>query len=583
MVLPISCNECRRRKIRCDRVEPCKNCSSRSITCTYPSKFRSIEIKRLNQEPTPETMMGIEHYQSRVKELETRLAISEDLISIFDSSGESATKYFGPNSINVLETEMMNGILPFEKDTTLAINLKKKELPVLIDNDPERNKKIIKSLVQFFFKEDQYYYYNEMIDKDEVFEFLDNYDKITKWSHDEDIILLCCILVDVLKNGINDREPQIIPNQELKIKSLITHYFQISKIHTTETKKFLQSQLIMMNYYYFIYSFEKCWKLLFQLVSNAYSLGLHIEGGSLWTKINTMEALLCSASSRPNIIHGDDVISEEQKKSDEFEEYKFCEILRIKNGLYVSSYVHKTSIAYQDILAMDAKYEEYNRFLEAKIVKNYDADDVETSKTNEKAYILLLMSYATQMKIHFESFEKERFSDGKIMDLSTRFINVLGHFVYGRLNTLRDKFSALECFFYQFLLIFLKYLNFKSVGSMMMRKSAHDNISLSKILNHVAVDEEIQGLLSLRSRLLEIFGKNSLTNQRLMKVLAIIKSVDWGESSTTSLIGNKDTGDYYITPELKDLLEDPVYDVLKSITEFQPTMSSHYIDNTTMI
>lgn len=95
MVLPISCNECRRRKIRCDRVQPCKNCSNKSIPCTYPSKFRSIEINKLNPTTNAETSMGVEYYKSKIKELETKLAISEDLISIFDSTGNSCTKYFG--------------------------------------------------------------------------------------------------------------------------------------------------------------------------------------------------------------------------------------------------------------------------------------------------------------------------------------------------------------------------------------------------------------------------------------------------------------------------------------------------------
>ena len=31
----LSCIECRRRKIRCDRTEPCKNCTSSKIICAY--------------------------------------------------------------------------------------------------------------------------------------------------------------------------------------------------------------------------------------------------------------------------------------------------------------------------------------------------------------------------------------------------------------------------------------------------------------------------------------------------------------------------------------------------------------------
>lgn len=585
MVLPISCNECRRRKIRCDRVQPCKNCSNKSIPCTYPSKFRSIEINKLNPTTNAETSMGVEYYKSKIKELETKLAISEDLISIFDSTGNSCTKYFGENSIPSLESEMMNGILPFEKDITREINMKKKPLPVIIDDDDERNKKVIKSLVEFFFKVDQYYYFNEIIDKDDLLKFLDNYDTMKTWSNDEDMMLLCCILVDVLKNGLENREPPIIPNQEQKLKYLINYYFQISKIQTTETKKFLQSQLILINYYYFIYSFEKCWKLVFQLVSNAYSIGLHIEGGPLWTKINTMEALVCSASSRPNIIPSCCLFSEVQKSNDELKEYQFCEVLRIKNGLFVSSYINETKICYQEILKIDKQYDQYNRFLESKIIKNIDEDEVEVSKKNEKIYILLLMSLATQLKIHYEFFETQEFSDAKILDLCTRFINILNNFVYGKLNTLRDKFSALECFFYQFLLIFSRYLNFKTVETMMKSGPVNGNVqfnsSLSKILNTSSTtqgDENFKVLIRLRDKLLGIIGKNSLKNERIMKVLDVIKSVNSFGLDSTAFI--KTSNDNYLTEELKELLEDPVYDVLKSITD-HPNMdsNSNFIDN----
>ncbi|GME68403.1 unnamed protein product [[Candida] boidinii] len=49
-VYPISCIECRRRKIKCNKINPCNQCVKKGIECEYPAKFRSIEINELIEE-----------------------------------------------------------------------------------------------------------------------------------------------------------------------------------------------------------------------------------------------------------------------------------------------------------------------------------------------------------------------------------------------------------------------------------------------------------------------------------------------------------------------------------------------------
>ncbi|CAM9015855.1 unnamed protein product [Wickerhamomyces anomalus] len=121
---------------------------------------------------------------------------------------------------------------------------------------------------------------------------------------------------------------------------------------------------------------------------------------------------------------------------------------------------------------------------------------------------------------------------------------------------------------------------------MMMVKSGpvngdvHFNSSLSKILNtssNIQGDENFQVLVRLRDKLLGIIGKNSLKNKRIMKVLDVIKSVNSFELDSTAFTKTA-SNENYLTEELKSLLEDPVYDVLKSITDY-PNMDSNFIDN----
>ncbi|GAB1313400.1 hypothetical protein MFIFM68171_03610 [Madurella fahalii] len=68
----LSCNLCRRRKLRCDRQRPCSSCSSRSLTCTYPENLattsslskpaamhdRIVQLERLVMSLIPRSVPG---------------------------------------------------------------------------------------------------------------------------------------------------------------------------------------------------------------------------------------------------------------------------------------------------------------------------------------------------------------------------------------------------------------------------------------------------------------------------------------------------------------------------------------------
>ncbi|QPG76172.1 hypothetical protein FOA43_003558 [Brettanomyces nanus] len=46
-MMPISCMECRRRKIKCNKMVPCNQCTVKDRHCEYPPKFRSIKVEQL--------------------------------------------------------------------------------------------------------------------------------------------------------------------------------------------------------------------------------------------------------------------------------------------------------------------------------------------------------------------------------------------------------------------------------------------------------------------------------------------------------------------------------------------------------
>lgn len=64
---PVSCESCRSKKLKCNRVQPCSNCSARGITCRFlvkPQKAQSVVVSNeylLNQlEKLEKTVISLE-------------------------------------------------------------------------------------------------------------------------------------------------------------------------------------------------------------------------------------------------------------------------------------------------------------------------------------------------------------------------------------------------------------------------------------------------------------------------------------------------------------------------------------------
>lgn len=62
---PSSCYICRRRKVKCDKTQPCGNCSRMGTTCTYPPSSR-----RKSLPPSPELLRTLQLLEKAVKSLE---------------------------------------------------------------------------------------------------------------------------------------------------------------------------------------------------------------------------------------------------------------------------------------------------------------------------------------------------------------------------------------------------------------------------------------------------------------------------------------------------------------------------------
>ncbi|KAH3683133.1 hypothetical protein WICPIJ_005876 [Wickerhamomyces pijperi] len=472
-------------------------------------------------------------YKDKIAELESELSTTKDFLSIFDHTFAGA-KYFGSNSVTSLECTTMAGMLPYmQRKQSNAFTVQKKRFPRLIDNDQEANLKLVQKLVDTFFNTDEFSYFSEMYDKDETVNFIANFHQITKWDHDQQMITLLAILIDVIKNFLTKtKEDPVFPQQAEKLRTLIAQYTQIVELQPLETLTVLKSQIIMVNYYYHIIDFEKSWSVLFQAVANAYSLGLHLSKSAVWIKLNLIESVFAGLCSRPNCIHGLSSIELNlNDEDDEFQELKFAELLRLKNQTFIASYIAKTELSYEssDVFRIGLKFEAYTKFLNGKIDAILSDRTISKSLKNQKlqkAYFLLAINCSSSLKLHFEFFKNNELPDDISVKLLGGFLSLLEASTFSKLHNTRDKFAPLECLVYQFMLVFLRMLNHKAV--LCVLKPSHHTRGISSDANHQeGLMTQLKIFKEYQRRLDLIFAKNPLyTNPRVLKAYEIISNVN---------------------------------------------------------
>lgn len=246
---PISCHACRRRKIKCNRTQPCDQCLRRGIRCDFPDKFRNVqyepkefgessqppsEVELLRKEKLAALHENFELSQTN-QELRHKLQMAnkqsnfngdENLLdSSFAVTGETTEtglKYYGPQSLNFMIEALKNnrpenGNVARENPTpgprgqrasipgddgaksrreTIPTPETKKQLPWIVGPDiySVENITVLKNLVKKFFTQKRYHMF---ISIDLVMLFIDEHPYIEKdnWEHDDDLLLLLIVLV----------------------------------------------------------------------------------------------------------------------------------------------------------------------------------------------------------------------------------------------------------------------------------------------------------------------------------------------------------------------------------------------------
>jgi hypothetical protein len=72
---PVSCESCRKKKLKCSRQQPCSNCTARGIPCDF--KVATVQYTRLQSNTEPEDVSSLRSENVAIK---ARLERLEELI-----------------------------------------------------------------------------------------------------------------------------------------------------------------------------------------------------------------------------------------------------------------------------------------------------------------------------------------------------------------------------------------------------------------------------------------------------------------------------------------------------------------------
>lgn len=349
------CNQCSCKGFRCEF--PAKF-RSRSINETAASRAVTDSNTRLNHSASSVDVQKLVNEIERLKmenvrlEQENQRSSNEDLSSpsnsasdrldsneqakLFPISGETSElgqKYYGPFSSKTMEESLllMGNEDPFcekhhkhtwtSNPSEMSIDsdmltpnrprgnydCPKKPLPWVLeaDDSDERNMRVIKRLVAFFFELPKYHYF---LSESCVMQFVDShsYTLDDDWDGDDDLLLLHMILVLLVRRlsparynlcGITDHPVRSTADMYRRIDRLVTKrlvwgFLKLRHNLVSETYLTVQSYILCSEFQFTEQRYEESWSMLFHCCAVAYAIGLHVTmnidapSSSLFSKVS---------------------------------------------------------------------------------------------------------------------------------------------------------------------------------------------------------------------------------------------------------------------------------------------------------
>ncbi|VEU23340.1 DEKNAAC104475 [Brettanomyces naardenensis] len=265
--------------------------------------------------------------------------VNKNGLERFENEVKPSSIYYGPNSTRYMITSSRtkDELSEFDDFVKVKRQIKqKRNLPTLVHPKAnsakakliakKKNMEAIVGLLKKFFH--MKVHYMNFLSPEPLLELFERYDTINEWDKsDDDKLLLSIMIIIVSMRSLPVDEP-LLRKYNLSYHknrdSLYKQYKNLKRGIQIETTTSLRAYVLECEDLFYNDQIEKSWSLLFQLVSSAYSLGLHVydesivktlkaeqheKSGdvikknpktSLWLVINFISATLCSVLGRPN-------------------------------------------------------------------------------------------------------------------------------------------------------------------------------------------------------------------------------------------------------------------------------------------
>ncbi|VEU22201.1 DEKNAAC103210 [Brettanomyces naardenensis] len=265
--------------------------------------------------------------------------VNKNGLERFENEVKPSSIYYGPNSTRymIASSRTKGELSEFDDFVKVKRQIKqKRDLPTLVHPKANsakakliakrKNMEAIVGLLKKFFH--MKVYYMNFLSPEPLIELFERYDTINEWDKsDDDKLLLSIMIIIVSMRSLPVDEP-LLRKYNLSYHknrdSLYKQYKNLKRGIQIETTTSLRAYVLECEDLFYNDQIEKSWSLLFQLVSSAYSLGLHVydesivktlkaeqheKSGdvikknpktSLWLVINFISATLCSVLGRPN-------------------------------------------------------------------------------------------------------------------------------------------------------------------------------------------------------------------------------------------------------------------------------------------
>lgn len=428
-MMPISCQECRRRKIKCNKSTPCNQCTIKDRVCEYPDQFRSVGINKLIDKRDITKSFEIENALKENEMLKMQLKnaklnmrrMKERIKKNWGSLDTSPTKhdvisYYGPTSTEYMISNTDAVSILNENKSSLGendCNMHKQRLPILLSpqhvlsrsvktTSKENADLIIKILNKFTHLRIHYLNY---IDVASLINLVHDYEKIEQWNDELSSKLLLIVIILIVTIRSLPKCDSTLTHYNLvyaKIRPMLyKHYSIIHENYKLRTVTSLKSYLLETEDLFYMQKVEDSWSLFFLITSYSYSLGLHIydnaianhladpentdtfelvkknDKTSLWLLINYVSSTLSSILGRPNPVsfHHRPLVSHYETNLN----YKIAlsELIKYSTNVMIDSY--KIKIEETSVYQIDETFVQnamiYERILtETQIIRESNTD-----------------------------------------------------------------------------------------------------------------------------------------------------------------------------------------------------------------